>query len=128
MSRSLKRLARRALVERQKDVYFHALMQLRREQQLDAILQHQAQQPVVVHTHDHDECHLPACSAPDYIFVSEDDSMPSPGPSSRDWLLVVMLVLGTAAMTLAICLLVFLAMNAVMGGGLVSGSMGSIAR
>lgn len=121
MSRSLKRLARRALIERQKDLYYHDLMQLRREQQLEDILRHV--KPSVVETHHHhDNPHyLEHCNhdsvIPEYVIINEDETMSCPGPSSRDWMLVVMLVLGTAGMVLVLCLLMFLVINTLMSGG-----------
>lgn len=116
MSRSLKRLARRALIERQKDVYYHDLMQLRREQQLEQILRTQ-QQPVVVAEHQH-RASLPLC-APEYVIVSEDQEMPCQGPSSQDWMLVLIMVFGASGLTFAVCLLLFLAASAI---GLVGSS------
>ena len=133
MGRSLKRLARRALIERQKDVYYHDLMQLRREQQLDNIL-NQPQTVVNVDDHHHHfddghRHHVTAAIDPDCVIVSEDFDMCRDGPSSRDWMLVFMMVGGAIGLTLAICLLAFLAMMAmgIIGGGGATGA-GALVR
>lgn len=125
MSRSLKRLARRALIERQKDLYYHDLMQLRRAQQLEAIqrVQPEIPTPVILECQQHEK-HYPVLDVvPEYVIVNEDNEMSPPGPSSRDWMLVVILVLGTAGMTLALCFLAFLVITVLMGGGIGSASI-----
>ena len=120
MGRSLKRLARRALLERQRDVYFHDLMQLRREQQLDQILT-QPKTVVEINEHNHPNHHVEHAECePERVVVSEVYDMRE-GPSSRDWMLVIMMVGGAIAITLALCLLVFVVMMQI---GLVGGDAG----
>ena len=129
MGRSLKRLARRALLERQKDVYYHDLMQLRRDQQLDQIL---TQPKTVVEVNENHHPHVVECKPEPVTFV-EDAFMCGDGPSSRDWLLVCMMVGGAIGLTLVLCLLAFVALMSlgIVGsdtGGAVSAGVGAIAR
>jgi hypothetical protein len=96
-------------------------MQLRREQQLEQILQ-QPKQVIEINEHQHHHVEPVKCEPePERVVVSEVYDMRE-GPSSRDWMLVIMMVGGAIAITLALCLLVLVVMMQI---GLIGGDAGS---
>ena len=93
-----------------RDLYYHDLMALRREQQLEHILR---------------PSHTYVCNPPaepiktNRVIVQEDAFMCGDGPSSRDWMLLLLMVAGGIGLTFIVCLLLFLilmAMGVITGG------------
>ena len=97
-------------------MYYHDLMQLRREQQLALV--NRVATPTVV----------PPSVTTNYRIVQEVQEVPryvedafmckEEGPTSRDWMLVLIMLFGAVGITFVICILLFLVLLSI---GLISG-------
>lgn len=109
-------------MERHKDLYYHDLMQLRREQQLEQmnITPAPVEVPVTVRL-DYEPATVQIETVKEPVMTCHGE-----GPSSRDWMLVLMMVVGAAGLTLVLCILAFIAlmsMGMLGAGGMTGGGM-----